>query len=250
MQGVFIKDITYERCKQLINAETIVVLPIGGGSKEHGDHLPMGTDFMVTSWIAERVTERFPVVTLPTLPYAYFPAFVEWTGSVSVGATNFTNFVQDIILSFVPFGVKKFLIIDGGVSTHLPLMVLSGTMNNEHDVKVAVSNVSGLGKEVHDAVCAQLRGGHGDEAETSCMLHINPALVQMDKTVEEYSTSLPGAVTNGVQRVYFPGRMTTPKGTNGNSRLATAEKGEQILNAMVDDLLLFLESFAAYRDED
>lgn len=246
MKGVFIKDITYEQCKEHINEKTIVVLPIGGGSKEHGDHLPMGTDFMVTNWIAEKVTELFPVVTLPTLPYAYFPAFVEWKGSVSIGADHFINFVKDIILSFARFGVKKFLIIDGGVSTHLPLMVLSGTMNNDYNVKVAVSNVNGLGKEVHDEVCTQSSGGHGDEAETSCMLHINSSLVHMDKTVEEYSTNIPGATKNGVQKVYFPGRMTTHKGTNGNSTLATEEKGQRILNAMVDDLLIFLESFAAY----
>jgi creatinine amidohydrolase/Fe(II)-dependent formamide hydrolase-like protein len=44
---------------------------------------------------------------------------------------------------------------------------------------------------------------------------------------------------NGGQKVYFPSRMTTPKGTNGNSTLATAEKGEKILNAMVEDLLYF-----------
>lgn len=250
MKGVFIKDITYEQCKQLINESTIIVLPIGGGSKEHGDHLPMGTDMMVTNWVAERVTERFPVVTLPTLPYAYFPAFVEWTGSVSIEADNFKNFVKDIILSFTRFGVKKFLIIDGGVSTHLPLMVLAGTLNNDYNIKVAVSNVIGLGKEVQDEVCTQLRGGHGDEGETSCMLFINKSLVHMDKTVEEYSRVITGTMKNGVKKVYFPSRMATPKGTHGNSTLATEEKGEKILNAMVDDLIVFLESFSSLEEKD
>ncbi len=69
-QGVMIAEITNEDCQKVLNEDTIVMLPIGGGSKEHGGHLPMGTDFFVTDWLARAVTERFPVVTLPTLPYA------------------------------------------------------------------------------------------------------------------------------------------------------------------------------------
>ncbi|WP_432408878.1 hypothetical protein [Wukongibacter sp. M2B1] len=40
MRGIHISDITYARCKEVITNDTIIVLPIGGGSKEHGDHLP------------------------------------------------------------------------------------------------------------------------------------------------------------------------------------------------------------------
>ena len=36
--------------------------------------------------------------------------------------------------------------------------------------------------------------------------------------------------------------MTTPHGANGNSTLATREKGGQILNAMVDGICDFLQS--------
>lgn len=247
MKGTMIKDITYEEANKLITPDTIVMLPIGGGSKEHGNHLPLGTDYFVTDWVARQVTEKFPLVCLPTLPYAHFPAFINWKGSVSIEAANFINFVKDILLSFVRFGVKKFVILDGGISTRPPMMILATTMNNDYGVKVAVTNVAGLGKEVHDAVCEQKRGGHGDEGETSCMLFINETLVQMDKTVEEYMEYLEGSVRNGIQKVYLPIRMSTPTGTNGNSTLATREKGEKILNAMVDDLLVFLEAYDKYQ---
>jgi creatinine amidohydrolase len=243
-KGVHIADITYETCQALINKHTIVMLPIGGGSKEHGGHLPMGTDYFVTDWIAARVTELFPVVTLPTLPYAYFPAFVGWKGSVSIPADSFTRFVEDILLNFVGYGVKKFLIIDGGVSTHMPLRILSADMANKHGVKVGVTNCLGLGKETSDELCEQPKGGHGDEAETSTMLHIRPDLVKMDETVEEYFTEVPGCVKNGVSRVYLFGHADSPRGTNGNSKLATKEKGEKMLEAKVRDILVFLESFS------
>ena len=246
-KGVFISDITVEDCEALLNENTIVVLPIGGGVKEHGWHLPMGTDYFVTDWIAAQVTDRFPVVTLPTLPYAYFPAFVTWKGSVSIQAFNFAQFVEDILVSFVNHGVKKFLIIDGGVSTHIPLKILSATMTNKYGVKLGVTNCLGLGKEVDAELCQQPRGGHGDESETSTMLHIRPDLVRMEETVEEYFKELPGCTKNGVNRVYMFAHANSERGTNGNSTFATREKGEKMLEAKIKDILDFLESFAALK---
>ena len=247
MKGILLQDITFEQANELIGEDTIIMLPIGGGSKEHGNHLPMGTDYYVTEWVARQITEKFPLVCLPTLSYAHFPAFVEWKGSVSIAADNFINFVKDILLSFIRFGVKKFVILDGGVSTRLPMKILATTMNNDYGVKVAVTNVVGLGKETHDALCQQKRGGHGDEGETSCMLHINPQLVHMHKATEDYIEIVPGTVKNGVEKVYLPMRMSTSSGINGNSTLATSVKGEKILNAMVEDLLVFLKAFSEYR---
>ena len=52
MKGTFIKEITYPECCEQINENTVIVLPIGGGSKEHGSHLPMGTDYYVTDYLA------------------------------------------------------------------------------------------------------------------------------------------------------------------------------------------------------
>ncbi|MGE5580233.1 MAG: creatininase family protein [Bacillota bacterium] len=248
--GYLIKDLTYEECLPLINEKTTVVLPIGGASKEHGGHLPMGTDYYVTDWVANEVTKRCDVVTLPTVPYAYFPAFVDWKGSVSVDYPYFIAYVRDILMSFVRFGVRKFLLIDGGVSTHGPLVLLSKTLDNELGVKVAVSDITQLAAETEKAVCSQPRGGHGDESETSTMLYIREDLVHMDKTVEEYTAFFPGAVVNGRTKVFVSNRMCTPHGINGNSKLATKEKGEKILFAMVDALEQFLAEFTKWERGD
>lgn len=247
--GYHIKDLTFEQVQPLVNENTVIVLPIGGGSKEHGNHLPMGTDYYVTDYIAARVTERCDVVTLPTLPYAYFPAFVEWKGSVSVEHRHYTDFVEDILMSFVRHGVKKFLIIDGGVSTHPPLLMMSRDLNNRLGIKVAVSDVTKLALEVEKEIMEQPRGGHGDESETSTLLHIRPDLVHMDKTTEEYTESFPGCVQNGILKIKVPVQMITPTGTNGNSTLATAEKGKKVLDAMVDSIAIFLEEFIPWKPE-
>ena len=248
--GYHIKELTYEQLRPLITAQSVIVLPIGGGAKEHGNHLPMGTDYFVTDWVAHTVTERENVLTLPTLPYAYFPAFVHWEGSVSIAHRHFTDYVRDILESYARFGVKKFLIIDGGVSTHPPLCLLARDMNNELGVKVAVTDITQLAKDVEHKVCSQACGGHGDEAETSTMLYIREDLVHMDRTTEEYVQPWPGTVVNGRMIVNVPSRIATPCGTNGNSTLATKEKGEQILHAMAEEICAFLHSFVSWIPEE
>lgn len=241
--GYLLKEITYNEAYTLINENAIIVLPIGGGAKEHGGHLPMGTDFYVTDWLANEVTKRSNVITLPTLPYAYFPAFVDWKASISIEHEHFAAFVHDILVGFIRFGVKKFLIIDGGVSTHPPLCILSRDMDNRYGVKIAVSDITKLAVETEQSVCEQKSGGHADESETSTMLFIREDLVHMEHATEEYQKPYPGTTENGILKIYFPYKMQTPTGSNGNSTLASKTKGEIILKAMVDALCRFLKNF-------
>lgn len=242
-KGMYLSEINYEKAKEILNENTIIVIPAGGGTKEHGSHLPLGTDMYVTQWIADKVTEKCNVLTMPIVSYAYYPAFINWEGSVSLEADTFINIMRDIIISISRFGVKKFLIIDGGVSTHGPLKILSADMRNKFGLKVAVTNILGLGHEVEQEMCEQQRGGHGDEGETSCMLHIRPDLVHMENAVEEYDKQISGTVKNGVVRVHLSTGMDTKSGINGNSKLATEEKGKKILNAMAQDVIDFIESY-------
>lgn len=241
--GKFLNEMTYEECQNEINENTIIAIPAGGGTKEHGYHLPMGTDMYVTQYVAEKVTKRTNIITLPIVSYAYYPAFTEWKGSVSLQYTTSIQIMEDIIKSYAKFGVKKFLIIDGGVSTQPPMTILSSEMRLKYGVRVAVTSVVGLGAEAEKQVCEQKAGGHGDESETSCMLHIRPDLVHMDKAVEEYRDVIPNMVVNGVRKVSMSGSMDTPHGINGNATLATPQKGKIILDAMVDGIVKFVETF-------
>lgn len=250
MQKFKLAEITWEEAVEWLSEDSIILLPIGGGTKEHGPHLPLGTDLMVTEELANRVfaAAAAPLVLLPALPYAYYPAFVDWEGSVSISADTFKSFVGDIVRSFARHGVKKFLILDGGVSTHFPLRIMSYDLRNELGIYVAVTNIRGLGVEVEEEVCEQERGGHADESETSCMLAIRSDLVKLQKAVKEYASLIPNMYgENGVLKVAVSGKMDSPHGINGDPTLANAEKGEQILKAMAQDIIKFVESFAGIK---
>jgi creatinine amidohydrolase len=247
MKGLRLGELTYEEAAAAVADYPVAVLPIGGGSKEHGPQLPCGTDQMVTDEMARQVVEACPILLLPTLAYAYYPAFVDWSGSVSIEPDHFTGMVGDIIRSMARHGYRKFLIIDGGVSTHPPLRTLSSQLHLALGVHVAVTNIHGLGSEVGREIAEQPSGGHADELETSCMLALRPDLVKMDRAVTEYSPTIPGMQgADGTVKVVMGGKMITPHGINGDATLATAEKGRKVLYAMALDFIVFLENFITW----
>jgi creatinine amidohydrolase len=245
VKGVRLSDLSYKEALDAYKKYSIVMLPIGGGVKEHGPHLPCGTDMMIINEIANRVVEKSPIILLPNLSYGHFPAFIDWPASVNIKAINLINFVKDIISSFIKDGIEKFIILDGGISTHAPLQIVASELHNEFNVKIAITKIEGLGQEVSKSVCKQKSGGHADEAETSIMLAINNNLVDMDKAIEEYREVIPGSISDaGIQKFTIRSKLSTMNGTHGNSKLATKEKGEKILEAKVNDLLFFIENFA------
>ncbi len=245
MHGVRLSELTWQEAADAVKHYPVAVLPVGAGTKEHGPHLPCGTDLMVVEELARRVVEACPVILMPALPYGYFPAFVDWPGSVSIQPEHFTGVVGDIIRSLARHGTKKFLILDGGVSTFPPLRTLAMQLHLELGVQVALTNILGLGAEVEQEISEQSSGGHADEMETSNMLAIRPDLVKMDRAVKEVSVSIPSARgKGGVQKVYVAGKMTTKHGVNGDPTLAKREKGERLLAAMAQDIVDFLNEFA------
>ncbi len=251
MQGVRLCELTWEEAAEAVQRYPIAVLPIGAGTKEHGPHLPCGTDLIVVEELARRVVDACPVILMPALPYGYFPAFVDWPGSVSVQPEHFMGIVGDIIRSLARHGTRKFLILDGGVSTFPPMRTLAMELHNELGIEVAVTNILGLGSEVEKQISEQEFGGHADEMETSNMLTIRPDLVKLSRAVKEASATLPSARgTGGVQKVYLAGKMTTAHGVNGDPTLATPEKGERMLAAMAQDIIAFVNDFAQMPLED
>lgn len=246
MKGVWLSHLTWEEAAEAIKRYPIAVLPVGAGTKEHGPHLPLGTDLMVVQELARRVADSAPVIMLPALAYGYFPAFIDWPGSVSVEPPNFVGTVGDIIRSMARHGMRKFLIIDYGYSTHPPLRTLSSQLHQELGVRVAVTNAMALGSEVAAEIAQQESGGHADELETSCMLAIHRDLVKMERAVKDI---LPGpagtrAHKGSMPKIALGGKMTTKSGINGDATLATPEKGERMLAAMAQDITGFLTEFA------
>jgi len=71
----------------------VVVLPIVVRTKERGLHLPLNHDCLLAEYFTWQVLEEFPALALPTIGDGYYPAFVEYPGSVCVDRWTFADTV-------------------------------------------------------------------------------------------------------------------------------------------------------------
>jgi len=236
--GVFLERLTWDEAAPLLAGDPMVVLPVGAAAKEHGPHLPLGTDRLLADYLAARLAERVDAVILPTLTYGYYPAFTEYPGSTTLRAATFGRVVRDVLLSVHRHGPRRFLILNTGISTTPVLEVVARDLNRLRGLLVGVTRIEDLGRPALDGLLAQTAGSHADEHETSLMLAIAPDAVRADRLVRETGDHprVPGLVApEAFHR--GPGRGHSKTGVYGDATLATRDKGERILAALLPALV-------------
>src|SRR5579862_7384324 len=239
--GIFLEDLTWPEAEAAFKTGRVAVLPIGARTKEHGYHLPLKNDFLIAEYLARRITERCDVITLPTIPYGYYPAFVEYPGSVSIRKEVFRDTICDICRSLSAHGLKKIYALNTGISTNTPLKMALEELSAQGigfdytDLKTIRTGV--------DKLLKQEAGTHADELETSMMLYIAPEIVRMNLAQRDiHEDKGPGGLTrnpNAATGVY------SPTGAWGDPTLATAEKGRVYIEALINEIVAAIERLRA-----
>lgn len=235
MKGVFLEHLTWKECEEALARFETLVIPVGARMKEHGLHLPLNNDWRMAEYLAAQVTEACAVMTVPTVPFGYYPAFVEYPGSVHLEADVFAGTIEGIVRSFARHGVKKFYVLNTGISTITPLRGLRDKLVAEK-LRLEFTDLRQLGANVARELEEQTRGTHADELETSLMLHIAPETVRMALARRD------DAADRGGDRGLTPDPLAhtgvySPTGGWGDPTLATAEKGRRLTEAYVAGLI-------------
>jgi creatinine amidohydrolase len=207
--GVWLEDLTWPEARARFAAGDPVVVPIGAAAKAHGPHLPLKTDALTARALAQRLTERLPVIAAPVVGFGYYPAFTAFAGSQHLSAATFKALVGELLAGLRAHGARRLVLLNTGVSTEKPLDELAAD-----DLLIVHMRTVGASAEPLLDVAT---GGHADERETSVMLALDPRSVRMDRLAAE-------------------GPFEATAATGDASR-ATAFKGERILAARVDDMV-------------
>jgi len=239
--GVVLSEIPWTEAEKVLTADRVVVLPLGAASKEHGPHLPLGNDLILAEYFARRVVDARPVALLPALTYGFYPAFLEYPGSVSLSGDTQRDVIVQICRSIARYGPRRFYVLNTGLSTVRPLKAAAEMLAAE-GVLLRFTDVMAVGKAAEDAVRQEKVGSHADEIETSMILYMKPEAVRMEKAVADGLEPRPGALTR--DRASRDGHVS-PSGVFGDARLATREKGEKITEAKVADILKEIDAVAA-----
>ena len=234
MKGVYVEDLTWPEAEAAFKTYSVGVLPVGARTKEHGHHLPLKNDFVIAEYLAKRVNESCAVVSLPTLAFGYYPAFVEYPGSVNIRKDVFRDLVCDVCRSVARHGLKKIYVLNTGISTNAPLALAKELLNAE-GITFEFTDLTKTLEELKKSLLTQDAGTHADELETSMMLYIAPEIVRMERAQRDIHTDNgPGGLTRNPDATTG---VYSPTGVWGDPTLATREKGEIYIEALVRELI-------------
>lgn len=241
-RGRWLEALTWAEAEPLLREGRVAVVPIGARSKEHGLHLPLNTDWLMAEYLAQRIGQDCPVVMLPTIPYGYYPAFVEYPGSIHIKKETFRDTLEDICHSLARHGTRKIYFLNTGISTLWALEPARGRLAAA-GIEIEYTDLTTATAAVEKRLQQQPAGTHADELETSLLLYMAPTVVRMARARRDVEPERgPGPLTRNpaaTQGVY------SATGAWGDPSLATREKGRILTEALVAHIKEFLQKFAA-----
>jgi creatinine amidohydrolase len=220
----------------VLRPETVVVIPIGAACKEHGPHLKLKNDWLLAEYFKREILKSADVVVAPTVNYHYYPAFIEYPGSISLRLETARDLIVDICRSLSRFGPRKFYGLNTGVSTMSPL-ALSANLLAAEKIEFRYADILKLTEQVELNLKQEEGGTHANEIETSMMLFIAPESVEMSAAIKDYHPS----ATGGLTRSPSGQGSYSASGIYGDPTLATPQKGKIVVEAVVRGILEEIE---------
>ncbi|MFL5347325.1 MAG: creatininase family protein [Hyalangium sp.] len=235
-RGVLLEQLAWPQAEKILTPETVVVIPLGAQSKEHGPHLPLGNDWNMAEYLKQRVLQGADAVVAPTINYSYYPSFVEYPGSTSLRLETARDVIVDICRGLSRFGPRRFYVLNTGISTLKALRPAAEQLAAD-GILLRFTDLSTATADVEKEISQQEGGTHADEIETSMMLYIAPKTVDMSKAVKDYH---PG--TGPLHRNPTKEGVYSASGVYGDATLATRAKGQRVVEALVNVLLSDIEA--------
>jgi creatinine amidohydrolase len=244
-------EMTWPEVREVAAEDRVVVVPIAT-IEDHGPHLPIDCDLRIIEAICSGACARAPeqTVLLPAVSYGYSPHHRDFPGSLNIRWNVFVEHLLDITRGLVDHGFRR-IILANGHGSNTPLVNIAARLTIvEHPEAICcdyfyLQTPTGL-----EAIAlvreSQYPGGisHACELETSIYLALAPDLVQMDKA--EKDMNQPPSDYFYYDWVDGPGSMMeywstlSKTGTMGDPTVASAAKGEVLLKAAVDELLMVI----------
>ncbi|HLV26292.1 MAG TPA: creatininase family protein [Gemmatimonadales bacterium] len=202
-----------------LSRDSRLIVPVGT-CEYHGPHLPAGIDTIIAERFAEDFSSRFGVLLAPAIEYGVNPDDERTQpGSGSMRRKTLHRLLNDLLYTWECGGVTEFILL----TTHAydPHQEALATVVT---VRARVRVVDLLGMSMDDLLEGQTQAMHGDEVDTSLLLHLAPHLVRMDLAQDfMMSRERLRRYRRGWQRV-----PAESAGSIGRPTLASARKGEAI----------------------
>ena len=249
--AIYFKESDWVAVRRCAAADGVAIVPLGS-LEQHGPHLPCGVDSIqideVMARMVAQLDAKLPVCICPTADYSV----VQWASplaSAGIAPKTMEQCLVDICHALTDLGFSKIVLAHGHGGLPTGRSALWQAM---HEKRPALY-VDLMPFDRCHARIAEIVGGpngHGGAAETSMMLAIRPDLVNLDQA---------GATSNNLWGDNFPFPSLTGEGSytippvefvpdgfyGGDVTLASAEKGEKILDVLAESVAEVVREMAS-----
>ena len=230
--------------------DTIALLPTGA-VEQHGPHLPVGTDALISRGIVNRMLElapaELPVVILPEQTIGTSHEHLSYPGTLSHTPSAIMDIWTTALEGAVRAGMRKLLLFNshgGQVRLLQPTALL---LRQRFSILAFYASWFDAGYPQGMFSREEVEFGiHAGAIETSMMLHLHPNLVARD-FVDDFPSNA-AAIDDefrllqsdpGSGRLGGFGWMMQdlhPSGAAGDARAATAQKGKALVDRAAERL--------------
>ncbi len=250
MAQIFFSELTSEKVDIISSQEALILIPIGS-IEQHGRHLPLATDSIisqeVTRLIAERINNEFPVLVFPQIPFGKSTEHASRPGTMSLETEVLTNLLCNICKNLVKNGFKKIVFVNGhGGNTNLLNTILREIREETGAFVTSIYLYSETFlKEALDRFkLEELDVFHACTLETSFMMALKPELVNMKKASKEKphkfteESGYKYLKLTGSKGIEFSWLIddVSDSGVIGDPTKASVELGQEVLESLVEKI--------------
>ncbi|MEV5747919.1 creatininase family protein [Actinoallomurus sp. NPDC052308] len=236
-----IADMTWQEYDGQIR-QRIVVLPIGS-IDGHGPHLPLSTDTIISTYLAEQLEDHLGVLVLPPLTYGLptDPAASggRFPGTTSVRAATFTDLVLDVLRASYRHGARRFVLLESHKVNLGPLREAAELfIETAPQARVmAVTWWDVVTEDSRNAIAAETGVARHDDhhaamVETSLVMHAAPHLVRNELLADD---EVPRRARYLILPV--PQDLRTKTGVVYRAAAASPEIGARLMAEIVTNLV-------------
>ncbi|HSK51485.1 MAG TPA: creatininase family protein [Clostridia bacterium] len=245
---VFLGEMTNAEVEAFLAGHDTVIVPVGS-TEQHGPHAPLLTDALVPTEVARRVAPRIDAVVAPTVNYSLSYPHVGFSGVVHLRIPTFMALVEDLCAALSAVGFRRIVFLNGHYdNTYAIAYACANAVPRMADGTRAypVNYWDGMTPAEAAEFFDPSNGLHANKGETSAVLAIDPALVDMERANAEMPPFPDVASPAAVHTAFFftnPGSVhrATHSGTWGDAREATPEFGRRYLEVVVESTVRLLD---------
>lgn len=177
----YLPHMTVPEVEAFLQKSDLVIIPVGA-LEQHGNHLPIGTDFLNGVERCKLIAQERDILVCPVLMAGQSPYHMGFAGTITLSAETILKVHLEAVESLIQHGFKRFIIMNAhGGNRAITTLLVDQINQTTRGVAVNFSQAIAPFFEKASVKPSGVLDRHAGTPETSNSLYLIPSLVQMEK---------------------------------------------------------------------